>query len=586
MKIFAWVTSAVLINWMGCEAQTTHSTQKALYGSDDFDAVSTIVSQDTLAQLLYADIVNTTHPFSVFSSGLAGEKKADMSEVRELTQQLLQQAFLFRANQDSTHLVEAIAYLEYACGLPDWNPDHFLDLAETTFGVSVALHWLGNAVGENLKSQVERTIETHAFDTYLEYASIPGGRFWTRGENNWTVVCNSGLYVASVLFPNLSKSAEVKQMSYGNLLKGFKLYAPDGLWAEGPMYWSYATNYAGFAIEAERWSHGGDSKLMDEIGLNKTVPTYLSLVGPSGLTFNYGDVNEEAISITPSVLKLGEIYGQSEEVDRYLTLMLEKSSRKKTSIDHRFAVFHLLWYPSARRRTVENINHEKLKLIHGSIDIAILSTAPGSDNNLYLAMKGGDASSPHQHRDAGSFVLDFGDVRFFSDLGKEAYGLKTKNGKGIDKHSVYRVSSAAHNVIRVGRNEQKEFQTKPMVVNTSSESVTLDLSNCYSECTSVKRKVSIDQGTVLIEDLVVSCTDSIHWQGMTKAKITVNGNKAVLTLRKRKMMMEVVEPRNASIRIVDPKPFSPQESSNSRYKQIVISCAASANGIKVRFKPK
>jgi len=582
MNSMRWPLLFMLLSCLGCDAQAPKQNTKPLFVAENFDAINALVRNDSLANTLYSEVVGTTYPLKELSKAAIAERS--LSGVREMVQQALQHAFLYRVTASSTHLAEASAYLDAICAPKDWNPDHFLDVAETTFGVSVALHWLGNSVDQELKQKVRNTLQTHAFDTFLKYASVEEGRFWTRGENNWTVVCNSALYVGSVLHPDVNGSGEVRRMAYENLQKGLKLYAPDGSWSEGPMYWSYATNYAAFAIEAEKWSTGKPSVLKNAEGLDKTASTYLSLIGPSGLTFNYGDANKEGINIAPGLLLLAKEFGQSDEANAYLTIIQDKSDKMAKDIDHRFAVFHLLWFPENFRRT-SVIADSHLKLIRGSFDIAVMNTESGSSKNLYLAMKGGDASQPHQHRDAGSFVLDLGDVRFFSDLGREKTNIKTKNGKSIDKRSVYRVSSASHNVIRVGNGEQKEIRTTPMVIDTDARSATLDVSNCYEGCTSVIRRVSMENSSILMEDMVQGCVDSLFWQGMTKARVTVSGNRIHLALRKRKLTIEVLEPANVVIRVVEPKPFRSAESKNTGYGQVVIGRPANSGTLKIRFSP-
>jgi len=565
-----------------CNGQSSKVETPIFVGST-FESVKSVVAQDLLAKALYEDLISTTEKFSGLNAS-PKSKKQGLKQARDITQQAMQNAFLFRISNDERYLIEAKAFLNAACELPDWNPGHFLDLSEIVFGVAVTANWLNQSLDPLLKSKVERSLQTKAFSVYINLATKPKERFWTSGKNNWTLVCNSALYVASVLNPDVPGSGQVRQLARANLEKGFDLYAPNGLWVEGPMYWSYATNYAVFATEAERWATRTTSSLVSKLGFNKTLPTFLSLVGPSGLTFNYGDANTENIGVTPGALKLGEYFNQQKEVKTYLDLIRLRVIDNQKAYNHRFALFHLLWFPASIAETKTEASN--LNVIRGEFDLAIFNTQPNSDKNIYLALKGGaGANQSHQHRDAGSFVLDYCGVRFFSDLGKEDYQLKTKDGKSIDKKTVYRVSTAAHNVIRVGQNEQAELQTEPINVNESSKSVIMNLSNRYQECASVKRKVSIDDTGILMEDIAVGCSDSIHWQGITKAKIILKGNKVILTNRKKKIVLEVLKPTNSVIKVLDPKPSRLEESPNNRYKQIVISCGSSSNGLKVRFSP-
>lgn len=583
---FSQIVVAFLLGLcVACQAQAP--TERApIFVDGSFESVMQSVSHDSLARALYDDLVQKTKPFAGLTDGSNTKKKA-LKQARDITQQAMQHAFLFRVTDNPVNLTEAVAYLTAACELPDWNPDHFLDLAEITFGVSVASNWLDGSLQPAQRTMIQQAIEQKAFNVYLDLAAKPGGRFWTRGENNWTIVCNGALYVASVLNPGYAKSEGVQRESYANLKKGLELYAPDGLWFEGPMYWSYATNYAVFAMEAERWSTGKKSPLVADPGIDRTLPTFFSLVGPSGKTFNYGDANTENIGVTPAVLKLATYFDQEKESDAYLNLLRKRVLDKGKAYDHRFALFNLLWYPSSVMGS-EQPDEATMKLIRGKFDVVVVNSQPGSERNLYMAIKGGKAEDSHQHRDAGSFVLDFGDQRFFSDLGKEEYSLKTKDGRSIDKKSVYRVSSKAHNVLRVNDQEQSEVATAKAIIYSvnGSEAARFDLSSVYKgQCGSVIRNVSVLDGSIVLEDELTGCNGSVVWQGMTQAKVTVDGRKVILRRKDKKIRLQVVEPQNAVVEIIKPEVGSPAETPVAGYDQILVKCADGTQKIKIRFFP-
>jgi hypothetical protein len=112
------------------------------------------------------------------------------------------------------------------------------------------------------------------------------------------------------------------------------------------------------------------------------------------------------------------------------------------------------------------------------------------------------------------------------------------------------------------------------------------MSKCYSECTSVKRTASIDGKAIILEDQVLGCTDSIYWQGMTKGRVALKKQGAVLSIKNEKLVLEVLEPvGSVVIRVVVPKPSRAAESRNTGYSQILISCPASSNGLKIRLRP-
>lgn len=588
MKIRHAITGVFALMCVGCQGQPGPAPvgNGPIFAEDGFENVARIVAGDSDAKLLFEDLKATTESFKELDNS-ASSKKERLKLARDLSQQVMQHAFLYRTTNNQMHLEQAKKYLKAACELEDWNPKHFLDVAETAFSVSVAANWLDGNLDAELKRKVGEALEMKAFDEFRKEVNGSKDPFWVSGSNNWTIVCNSGLYVAAVLNPNLASSGEVREKSYQYLKLGMNLFAPDGLWAEGPMYWSYAVNYAIFAIEAEKWSTEKESSLQSYAGLNKTLPTFFALIGPSGKTFNYADVNTEGVGVTPAVLKLAAYFDHPNEANTYLDIIAKRADRSDKDVDHRFTLFNLLWFPKQHNAPTE-LETPQIKLIKGKFDIAVINSNPGKAKNIYLAIKAGNAKDSHQHRDAGSFVLDHKKVRFFCDLGKENYNLKDDEGKEVDKRSVFRVSSKAHNLIRIGDREQAEKTTAQAVVSGSgnAQSVSFDLSAAYAEtASSVKRTVSVEGNSILMEDVVQGGKGSIVWQGMTETDMSIAGKTVTMVQKEKQLVVEVVEPKNAQIRIEQPKCKYNGEKSLKKYRQLLIVCPEGTERIKVRFSP-
>jgi hypothetical protein len=81
------------------------------------------------------------------------------------------------------------------------------------------------------------------------------------------------------------------------------------------------------------------------------------------------------------------------------------------------------------------------------------------ENDYFLAVKGGRASTSHAHMDGGSFVFDAFGMRWAMDLGLQKYnGLETYGidlwnyGKNSTRWNVFRLNNFSHNVISVNGN--------------------------------------------------------------------------------------------------------------------------------------
>ncbi|MEM8969732.1 MAG: hypothetical protein AAGE93_25160, partial [Bacteroidota bacterium] len=78
----------------------------------------------------------------------------------------------------------------------DWNPSHYLDVAEMSLAVALAVDW----AGEDLPAP---TVEL-AKNALIEKGIKPsynkkGNTGWVDGNNNWNQVCHGGMIAASVV---------------------------------------------------------------------------------------------------------------------------------------------------------------------------------------------------------------------------------------------------------------------------------------------------------------------------------------------------------------------------------------------------
>ena len=96
------------------------------------------------------------------------------------------------------------------CNFQDWNPSHFLDVAEMSMAVSLALDW---TAGKLPKSTIELAktslIEKGIKPSYNE----KGNTGWIKGTNNWNQVCNGGMIAASIAIAEKDPELAAKTIS-------------------------------------------------------------------------------------------------------------------------------------------------------------------------------------------------------------------------------------------------------------------------------------------------------------------------------------------------------------------------------------
>ena len=194
-------------------------------------------------------------------------------------------AFAYRMTGDKAHLHRAEAEMLAAAAFEDWNPSHFLDVAEMTAALGIGYDWLYN----DLDPAARDTIRTAIVEKGLR-TSLKGGG-WVRTNNNWNQVCHGGLTMGAlaVLEDDPELASKIIARAVENVPRAMREYAPDGVYPEGPSYWGYGTTYNVILISALESVLGTDFGLSKAKGFMESPDFYLRATGPTGLYYNFSD---------------------------------------------------------------------------------------------------------------------------------------------------------------------------------------------------------------------------------------------------------------------------------------------------------
>src|SRR5690606_20271849 len=115
-------------------------------------------------------------------------------------------------------------------------------------------------------------------------------RWWQQAGNNWNQVCWAGITMGALalyeherdLAQSFLTDAKVK------IANGLKAYAPDGVYPEGPTYWSYGTSFQMLLIASVQSALGTDWGMLKSPGLGDSVQFVVHATGPTGQVFNFG----------------------------------------------------------------------------------------------------------------------------------------------------------------------------------------------------------------------------------------------------------------------------------------------------------
>ncbi len=481
---------------------------------------------------------------------LIGPRLLDVS--RELLKRTTHLAMAYRFTGDKKYLEAAINNMKAVCEFTDWNPSHFLDVAEMTNGVAIGYDWLYN----DMSSADRETIRTGLKVKGLaEYRKAYDTAWWHNGDNNWNQVCNGGLIVGSLAIaetdPTYARDFIPKAIE--NLPFSNKFYAPDGAWYEGPGYWSYATEYLSYGMSALQTALGSMYNLEKTEGLSKSGLVPMICAGPTNYILNFADSGENSRATTsPAMLFLSTTYNNA-QIANYLHTYIKSTNALATP-------FHVVWYSSP----TSNVANPPLDYyLKGEINELVFLRSSWTDPNAsWIGFKSGINSSNHSHLDLGNFELDAGGVRWAKDLGSDDYNLDGywTMGVGGKRWSYYRLNSFSHNVPLLGNKNQYELAKATFIatdLNTSTPSATLDLTEAYRDFSSKStRKVSLTDGrkNFLIEDThTLTKPTEVAW-GMTTANTIeiIKGGKATLrnsTVTTKTLEAEIISPVGAEFSV-------------------------------------
>ena len=510
--------------------------------------------------------------------GLTDGKRM-LSTSRRVVLQVSTLALAYRLFGDARHLRKAEAIMSAAVAMPDWNPRHFLDVAEMAYGVALGYDWLYDDLAPELRERIAQGLEKNALDPGIA-RRLDQGAF-----SNWSQVCPSGVSAAALA---IYESVPEKARGYlSSVIDNFKLvmqmYRPHGSYPEGVGYWAFGTGFNVILIANLESAFGTSFGLADQPCFRETGYYPELMTGPSGLCFNYSDCS--AIR-SPSWVSwwFAQRYGMPEIVEPFVRKAFDRLLSDSTGeLFLPTVIFYLFPRPA-------DLTY-RLPLAwraDGRLDLAVLRTSWESDAQ-FAAFKGGKAVAPHGHMDGGSFVYDAKGVRWAWDLGPDGYATVEHHvgealwryREGSVRFTIFRLSAAAHNVLTL--DGLPHCATGDVRVQTISESpvleAVLDLSPLYTNATKVIRRGSLSSKGFRIEDSVEGLRSGapIKWQMMTKAQVWTDGDTLVLSQDGRKLEIRRQVPSTASAWQVDEAPHGAEwEKKNEEFRRISFSVPAAS----------
>ncbi len=484
-----------------------------------------------------------------------GRRLLDKS--REALRRIFYLSYAWRTTQQQKYLQRAEKELLAVSNFSDWNPTHFLDVAEMTMAVAIGYDWLYNNLSETSRSTIKNAILKKGIEPSLDsqYNS------WLRASHNWNQVCNAGMtYGALAIYedqPELART--IINRALGSIVLPMHDYSPDGAYPEGYGYWGYGTSFNVMFISAVEKVFGKDFGLSAMPGFLKT-PGYLeNMTGPTGNCFNYSDAGlggelQPAMFWFASRLKDPSLLW----VERSRLL----SSDPKKYGNNRLLPATMLW---SGGMAINNITEPKslIWVGQGKNPVALMRTSWSDSNAIYVGLKAGSPSVNHAHMDVGSFIMEANGVRWAMDFGSQDYNsLEEKGvqlwsmGQTSQRWQVFRYNNYAHNTLTIN-NELQKVEGKASITGSSDApmflNATTDITELYKgNLQKANRGVAIvNKQYVVVRDEIETLPKetTVRWTMATPADVKITSkNTAELTKNGKKLILQVQEPANITMK--------------------------------------
>jgi hypothetical protein len=497
---------------------------------------------------------------------------------RECLRRVLCLSMAWRLTGEARFAKRADEEMLVVAGFPDWNPSHFLDVAEMTTALAIGYDWTYDQLSVDERKMIATTIaEKGLRKSFAQNGKEPG---WLNGSNNWGQVCNGGMTLGALAIAetNPELAAEVVSRSVNGVPHAMKVYEPDGAYPEGPGYWEYGTSYNVLMIDALETALKTDFGLFSRPGFAETAEYYLHMTGPTGLYFNYSDCGISG-EMTPAMAWFSRRTVKSELLWREVEALKSLSENNKESKRDRFFPLYLLWLPAS----IPGTKPTALSWHgNGETPVAVHRTAWGDKNAAFVGIKAGGAFASHAHMDAGTFVFDWGGVRWAMDLGMQDYNsLESQkvdlwNKKpGSQRWSVFRIGPFSHNIITID-GQMPDVMGRARILSHSNaplKTTTVDLTEVYrGQLAGCTRKITLQpNGSLVVEDSIRSSAKPvrIRWAMATPAVVEIQSRtQAILKKDGRRLRFCVTGGKEIGVETYPTDPPAPYDAPNPGTRMI------------------
>ncbi len=508
-----------------------------------------------------------------------------LSTSRELLKRISFLSYSYRMTQDLRFLKKAEEELRAVCRFSDWNPSHFLDVAEMTMGVAIGYDWLF----AQLTAQSRELIKSAIVNKGLNTSKNSSYNSWLSSSANWNQVCNAGMVFGALAiredYPDLAK--EIIDRAFQTIPRPMEAYQPHGVYPEGYAYWGYGTTFNVLFLSAVEKALGTDKGLVSTPGFLETGDFLMHMITPTGGNFNWSDCS------TATNLKTA-MFWIAQRTDDPSVLWSEKKFLELDNYDQ-FRWIHtlpelLIWGKDIPLSRIEE-PEAKFFTGQGPNPVAMMRSSWTDPKAVYVGFKAGSPSVNHGHMDIGSFIMEADNIRWGIDLGKQDYESLESLGMKIfgktqdaERWTIFRMATYSHNVLIIDDKQQRVDGYARIDKYSDGDNfmyAVSDLSAVYQgQLEGAARGVGIRDGkfTIVRDEIeTLDQTTSVRWNMVTSADVELGNREATLTDEGKTLYLKVQGPDNVVMKTWSTAPTNNYDAENPGTIMVGFECEVPAN---------
>jgi len=574
--ISSFVTLVLLISVIACaQSDNNRSTGKLpehpriLLLKGEEAAISQTIASDAIWKTIHQFILDECDKITEqppVERVLIGRRLLDKS--REALRRIFYLSYAWRMTSDAKYLERAERELLAISQFSDWNPSHFLDVAEMTMAAAIGYDWLYNELPDDSRKIIKESI----INKGLKSSLVPENSGWVKASHNWNQVCNAGMMYGALAVIEDENELAVSLMdrAKNSIILPMEDYQPDGAYPEGYSYWGYGTSFNTMFLSAMEKAYGNEFDLEINPGFFKTAEYLEHMTGPTRYCFNYSDCGQGG-SLHPAMFWFANRLNDpsllwSERF--YLVNRKPPNDRLLPAI--------MIWGAGV---TMDRIKTPSANIWvgQGKNPVALMRTSWTDPEAIYIGFKGGSPSVNHGHMDIGSFVMDAEGERWAMDFGSQNYNSLETAGVNLwsmaqnsQRWEVFRYNNRVHNTLTVNNQLQSVEGYAPITGYSDNEGMlnaVIDMTSVYmGHLNKALRGIAIvDNQYVMIRDEVESpsAETTVRWNLLTSASVNITGiNTAELIKNGKKLILKVQSPASITMKTWSTDPVNDYDAPN------------------------